>query len=367
MVNTFVTIRKKVFTGKYIPDYRASARTLDLLRLRKQCVEAYQILNILEHLQKLSQLEGWDLFEPVLLNEDELPPEEQATRYLERVRWVKDIRKRYLALDYRYVEINGELFTVPKDEIPYRIDKSTGRWKIVDDGVVVWVKNSELSKLHINEDQYVTEDDYDLSEGKNLRSRTPILFPRNEIVLPDDTIYTLGFSQHAIIKMWIGYEDSLREYINAHTSEYCTHTTKSGKECSIDLPRYTLDHEYPHPWWITSYDGVILSHRASLLRKERERNEPEWYWAQPLFTSTPQEWLDSGYVWTGSFDDSFAHDIITRILSGDEVGVDEITAPIGADAQPRKSQLQLRKKYSYDGEYLLDQDGYVQIKFVKKV
>ena len=94
MVNTFVTTRRKNSDGSYSPDYRASAKTLDLQRLRKQCVEAYQILNILAHLSKVVELEGWESFVPVKINEHILPPKKQAKRYLARVLWTKDVRKR---------------------------------------------------------------------------------------------------------------------------------------------------------------------------------------------------------------------------------------------------------------------------------
>lgn len=373
MVNTFVTTRRKAPRNagvEYVPDYRASAATLDLLRLRKQCVEAYQLINILDQLHRIVELEDWTRCTPVYSDEHTLPPAEQATRYLSRVEWVKSTRARYLKLPYRYVNIDGMMFTVSKDDIPYRVDKSTGRYTInSDETVTVWIKNTELSKMTLPagvESIDESSTDYDLSEGKRLRTRTAVLFPRRQVALPSDDVYTLGFSQHAIVKMWVGYEDSLREYINAHVAEYCTHTTKSGDQCSIDIPHYTILDDHPHPWWITSYDGVILSHRASLLRKERERSEPKWYWGDEMFTSTPDEWMNTGYVWTGSLDPDLAEQLITDILSGKQVYPSEVTAPISADGRPAKSQAYLRKKHNYDGPYLLDQDGYVKIKIINR-
>lgn len=365
MVNTFVTSRQKNPDGSYSPNYRGSAKNLDLQRLRKQCVEAYQILNILVHLSKVAELEGWESFTPVNIDEHSLPPKKQAKRYLSRVSWTKDVRKRYLALSYRYVIIEGVTRKVSKDTIPHRVDKSTGIWTVNDDSTVtVWIKNT--NKLIPNDAKLLEKGDgYDLSRGKNLRTRSPILYKRQNIVLPGDEILSLGFSQHAIVKMWIGYEDSLKEYINEHVAEYCTNTTFFGKQCSMDLPHYELPDVYPHPWWITHFEGVIFSHRASLLRKERERNEKPWYWKNKLFTSIPDKWIQTGYVWTGSLTPDTDLDLITFILSGKEVDINSISVPINADSRPLKSQAFLCKKYNYKGPYLLDNRGYIKIKFIE--
>lgn len=331
MVNTFLTSK----------NYSKSARRLDISRLRKQCIEAKQILNILEQILHIVDLEGW---------------EPQPDKYIPRIHWIKQIRRKYLDLDYRYVYQNNRIVKVNVSSLPYKIDRSTGRFTVNSDGTVtVWSKRP-LSLHTLSTPDFSS---YDMSEGKRLYHRKPFLFKRENVALPTDTIYTLGFSQHAAVKMWVGYEDSLREYINAHIKEYCSRKTFSGKQCSICIPlcKYSKS-KYPHPWWL-HYKDIILSHRASLLRKEQTRNEDAWYIKQKVFTRLPKEWLHRGYIWPGSLDE----DIIERMMSGEYIDVKITSSPISADARPLKTQEYLRQKYNYTGIYKLDQNGYVKITF----
>lgn len=309
MVNTFITHREKVREGVYRPDYKKSAEALDIPRLRKQCVEAYQILNILRHFKKIAKLEKLPLFQKV--EEEEDSPEKIYSSFLERVEWCKTIRKNYLALGYRYAKIEGKIHKCLIDDLPIRIR-----------GPFILYKNQV--------------------EYQNKR------YPREKTILPGDELFTLGFSQHAIVKMWVGYENSLKEYINTHINIYSTKKKKNGEVCSISLPRYDLStKKIVHPWWIVYYDGVILSHRAALLRKEYYRKEPLHYFMNPLFTSIPIQWKKSGYVWTASL--KHPEDIL-RMLSPNPPSPEEVCAPVNEKAK----------------KYIVDDHGFVQIFLVKK-
>lgn len=311
MVNTFVTYRKKI-GNEYIPDYEKSAESLDVPRLRKQCVEAYQILNILRHLKKIAKLENKELFQPIE-NEWGESPEYIYSSFLKRVEWCKSIRKEYLVLDYRYAKIAGKIVKVPVKDLPIRV-----------------------------------RGDYILSQKKEVEYQNK-LFPREKVILPGDELFTLGFSQHAIVKMWIGYENSLKEYINAHIDVYCTKKKKNGEYCSISLSKYDLaSKKIIHPWWITRYEGVILSHRAALLRKEYYRKEPLHYFNNPDFTSIDLAWKKSGYVWTASLENPT---YILQMLSDSPPSPKEICAPVNEKA----------KKFFID-----ENTGFVKIFLVKK-
>lgn len=309
MVNTFITYRKKVRENSYIPDYQKSAESLDIPRLRKQCVEAYQILNILRHLKKIAKLENISSFGEVC----DSSPENIYSSFLKRVEWCKSLRKKYLASDYRYAKIEGKIVKVPVKDLPIRI-----------------------------------RGDYILSPKREVEYQNKI-FPREKVILPGDELFTLGFSQHAIVKMWIGYENSLKEYINAHISVYSTKKKKNGEICSIALEKYDLTaKKIIHPWWITYYEGVILSHRAALLRKEYYRKEPLHYFNNPDFTSIPIQWKKSGYVWTASLEKP---EYILRMLSSSPPSPHEICAPINEKA----------KKFLID-----EKTGFVKIFLIKK-
>jgi len=368
MVNTFITFRKKISgSDKFTPDYKKSAQSLDRQRLLKQCVEAYQILNILIQLHTIAKLEGWEDSLPVETNEESFHPDIQTKRYLSRVQWVKNTRKKYLALSYRYTRIKGEILKFPKNSLPYKLYKDSIWEERESENVNVWVEKSRVSKVEKNFPNAIRLDESILPANKKVRNRTPFIFTRYQIALPEDEIFGLGFSQHAIVKMWVGYEDSLRDYINCHIEEYKKLTTKSGKQCSICLPKYHTPNNIVHPWWIVYYDGVIFSHRASLLRKEKEREETPRYVKNKFFTSIDKKWMELGYIWPGSFDEKIAEGIITDIISGKKIPPEQVAAPINADKKPRKSQEYLRNKYKYSGPYLLDQRGYIQIEIIKNI
>jgi hypothetical protein len=257
MVNTFVTFRKKLVIGdrvRYYPDYDRTAKTLDLIRLKKQCLEAWQILNILTRIRQIAEWEGWEPC-PDTISTRDIPA--YVLNYTARVEWLKSTRQRYLKLKYRYAIQNNTLKKISVDSLPIQLRKY---------------------------DKYIVKKQYVVFKSK--------VYPIDRVAFPTDVIYTLGFSQHAAPKMWIGHEDSLRHYINTCMKHY---TSRSG--FVLDIPTYNVPYFYKchHPWWITHYRDIILTHRASLMRKK-----PEYY--QPIFFSiTPKKFINHGYIWPGSF------------------------------------------------------------------
>jgi len=324
MVNTFITRRRKV-GKKFFPDYHSSAKDLDIQRLRKQCVEATQILNILQQVNKIIKLEGWKPIGSASLQEQIFSAEKRVEIYVFRIKKYKNVISRYLAGDTRYVILNGEIEKRSKNDLPLSLYKSDRFTLNDDDTVTVWVNKAlirKVEKLGLNY-LYPDANKYDLTAGKRCRTRYPLLFSRRDIALPSDTVYSLiGFSRHAITKMWVGYEESLKAYINAHIKLYCSFTKKNGEQCSMDLPTYKLPSfkTIPHPWWIVSTSAIIFSHRASLLRKY-----PEHY--APIFSDLPSMWRRHGYVWTASFPEN-EKELIKKLILKKKVLLKDICAPI---------------------------------------
>jgi hypothetical protein len=316
MVNTFITYRKRHGSG-YKPAYYRSAQSLDIPRLRKQCVEAYQILNILRHIHKICKLLNLSSEKDFLFDIDEtkLSSLELYNLILKRTEWVKFVRKEYLSKDFRYAKIDGSIVTFPKNKLPSRI-YNTDRYEIHGNDVYVYKTKSKL-------ENYVSE--------SNEKYK---VIPRNKIILPSDELFTLGFSQHAIVKMWVGYENSLKKYINAHIDVYCSLTKKDGTFFTMNIQKYQIKADkVHHPWWITKYKGVIFSHRASLLRKEISRNESVHYQHIKHFTYISDEWKTRGYVWTCSLSDPT---LILDILNGVDIHPSSVCAPINEKSLSEK-------------------------------
>jgi hypothetical protein len=329
MVNTFITRRRRVVDAKtkqfkrYKPDYAGSAKDLDVQRLRKQCVEAYQILNILLQLREIARLSKsfynlasnscpqefkmlrLPLNIPETLSECHHPIAKIADNHKQQIGILMDIRKRYLDGPTRFLMINGVLHECFKDKLPYPLKKSS-KYSLTEDGreVIIWCTDKEKLKIMMNHRfEFPDPDKYDLSGGKRYRVRSPLVMLRKDVILPTDTIYSLGYSSHPIIKMWVGYEDSLKLYINKHIRVYNSLKTKGGERCHINIKSYNIPdkRDIIHPWWITQTKAVILSHRGSLIRKN-----PSHYTRK---FDTPDLFIEEcGYIWAGNL---IEDDIVT--------------------------------------------------------
>jgi len=312
MVNTFLAF----------VNYEQSALSLNLQRLRKQCVEAYQILNILEQLSHICELEGWPNCTKATKKEKELNYKTRVDIHASRIQWVTETRKRYLALPYRYISLDNKLEKRPKNEVPFKIHKTGAKYEVIEDKVKIWILRS-TKKQPLN---YISK-----TEEK---FRIMYVMNHTDVALPQDNVYTLGFSQHAIVKMWAGYENSLKKYINAHVSIYCSMEKKNGESCSMDIPHFVVSSS-TKPWWLEN-NAVINSHRASLLRKEKARNEPEHF--VNIF-KVNENYYGTGYIWTGSIDLKYVKGLMKYkncYLTPDNIL--KISCPISADDKPKKKR-----------------------------
>lgn len=96
----------------------------------------------------------------------------------------------------------------------------------------------------------------------------------------------LGFVHHPAVRMWVGYEDALREYITAHIQEWIK------RKFTNTMTMYDIK-DSPRPPWMM--DGKIYqNHRAALLEKEMSRSEAPWYINRKEFT---QVGSFPGYIW----------------------------------------------------------------------
>lgn len=341
MVNTFLTHES----------FSESAENLDTVRLGKQRVEAYQILNILNDLHFLASYYKFPKMPfSDIENEENMDPDKVASRFLERAEWVKRTRKLYLSMPTRLVKMNsGSGFVyreVHKNNLPVVIYKT---------------------------DSYVIDDDDEKIKCKKAgQKRNPsIEYDRKDIVIIDkgEWVFNLGFSQHAVVRMWVGFEESLKRYIRELIKEWVKRGNRNelGKVTSSCIPHSSLEVENVtrtnvSPWW-TRYKQIHFSHRASLLRKEMERDEKKWYAAKKDFTSIPPVYMKLGYIWTGNL----SHTIIAKLLKGKDVPPEQLCVPITSDSKPKKSQAVLKPSKihpeKYTGNYLLDQEGYVVLLF----
>lgn len=231
MVNTFLVYS----------DYEKSASCLDRARLGKQRVEAYQILCLCQDLTFLGQKQG-----------DPLP----ETRGRARYDWVRRVAKRYKNSEIRYLVrnvdpegINRTLYPIPTS-IANQIPVGSKRGK---KDIVLELEN----------------------DGKF-------------VIFPNDRVMKLGFCYHPAVLQWLGFEDSLKLYINAHIREFLARGYTNNMVLYTTFPS-----EVKHPDWVYS-EEFHKNHRAALLKKERDRNEKPWYVLK-------QDFLDAGefidYIW----------------------------------------------------------------------
>ena len=139
--------------------------------------------------------------------------------------------------------------------------------------------------------------------NRYLKSDQRLIFQNGEYKITDCSslegrIVKLGFSQHAVVRMWVGYENSLRQYINDHIDEWRSRYRKDGTHCKTSISKYDIKEEVYHPWWTNCF-GFLRSHRAALLAKEIARNENPWYVDFNLFRIS-SFYRKRGYIWTNN-------------------------------------------------------------------
>ena len=212
-------------------DFRKSASLLDNRRLVKQRCEAQQILNIL-------------LFAKGL-----------ATYYNIRMPSItasRNVKRRFFSLMYQLSLKQPSItdFHKYKSCLEKLVTNTNNRFILRND-VIVHIKNIKTYNVQ-----------------------------------KDELIVKLGFCQHPVILMWYGYEDALKEYIEAHIEEHIKRGYKNNMK------------RYPniigiHPTW-TKDENFHKNHMAALLNKELTRNEKSWYQVKLEFSSAGRF---TKYVW----------------------------------------------------------------------
>lgn len=262
MVNTFVTFST----------FSDAARSLDSLRLNKQIVEAYQVLHLLEDIRAIQRIllkssprpKTKVLGRGVVASKD---IEQYVSEFLSYCKWSTEIRKTYLAGEKRLL---------------YRYEDN---------------KYTIISK----------------EKAKSLSSSKGVKSP--------DRIVSLGFSQHPIVKMWQCYEDGLKVYINMMIREWTSRRKKNGEFNSTKIPIYEIEDEskVALPWW-TRCVHIHKSHRASLLRKERQNEEAPWYVKRFKATMHSQDYMSNGYIWLSKV----KKENLVAMMKGQEIELSDV-------------------------------------------
>lgn len=274
MVTTFLTFE----------DYRQSALTLDDLRLKKQCVEAMQLLDVLQDLHFVAETLG--LPKCPLINLENLLLQDE---------WVKLVSAEYKQFGYYFYISEGVILKTRK-EIPFLIIDSTyvenKHYFFDGENVQIELKPKDYQKWA--DPQY------------NLKSRVTIRLPRDDVIIKErkDRIIKLGYANHPAARMWLTYENSLISYLNAHLDEYFS---REGKH--MNIPRYEIDlnKSTEQPWWLRN--DLIISNRASLLRKQNS-------FYKQLFEVEPK-YHNLGYIWPAKLSKELAFKLINDIFDPD--------------------------------------------------
>ena len=72
-----------------------------------------------------------------------------------------------------------------------------------------------------------------------------------------------AWRQHPAVKMWVGYENALKEYYNCIVNEWI----KRGYKNAMQFEE--IEEEIIYPTWFEN-EEFFASHRANLLRKNKE-------------------------------------------------------------------------------------------------
>ena len=115
------------------------------------------------------------------------------------------------------------------------------------------------------------------------------------LLTPEYKPVKCGFVFHPMTVMWIGYENGLKYYINLCIIEWIDRGFKNNMKLHVfkyaGIPKC--------PWWVEC-KSLHYSHCSALLRKEKVRNEPVWYWNKPHISCISKSaWLKHGYLWIG--------------------------------------------------------------------
>ena len=218
-------------------DFLTSARKLDKRRLGKQRVEAYQILTILQNLHMLA----------TILQISAFPIQDVTKTKAQRDEWIHYVLAKFKSTGIKAIHICIESQTVRyyynKEEYPIR---PTSEEELnYQDGVVTHFRRLKRSiKL--------------LNSG-----------PRERFVFPDDYFITSGWVMNPAVSMWLGFEETLKLYINAHIQAWKERGYRNT------MSTYNLVSCSTHPAWIG--EDIFTNFKSTLIEREIERSEAGWY------------------------------------------------------------------------------------------
>jgi hypothetical protein len=231
MVNTFLVDK----------NFRISASKLDDLRLGKQRVEAYQILITLTQLRFLARY-------------FEIPdfPTGVDRPKSERDKWINQVISKFKQSGFIGMLIRGDTL------IQYRHGETLPRKPASGNNLLY---DSATGLVY---------------EVKGKRQKVVASGPWHSFVLPGEELITTDFRKHPAVSMWLGFEEALKDYINAHIEVWISR----GKNNTMKT--YQVAPDYPRPAWSYSQD-VIDNFKSALIEKEISRREDAWYLRQNDF------------------------------------------------------------------------------------
>ncbi len=283
MVNTFI-IRKS--TQKV--SYRETAMLLDKVRLNKQLQEAKQMINSIDAAIVISKKVGIKVPEQCKNN----TTEKNMLRFLENTEWIGKV---YMA---------------------YKKEK---RILIYRNGDYTWVDKAPI-RLYKNS-KYEDKGEFVSYQGRDIPRKDVCLSALDERVISKNNTFT----NHACVKMWVGYLDAFKYYFNCMRQE----CLNRGIKCMYES--YDLNLPVVKPWWTELSARPFM---ASLMRKELLKNEPVWY--EFIFAEIKEDpWFDKGYIWFGNLK-------INEIMDLIENGLDVKYASPKQKNNPPKKRTKLR-------------------------
>lgn len=282
MVNTFLLH----------DDFRRSAALLDRQRLGKQRVEAYQILLVIIKYRFLAQYYGLDDF-PVGVD----------TSTAERKAWVDKVMTTFKSARLGAILVrNNIVIEYPKGTTLPHVAKS-GNHLFYDSATgIVYETSGKRSKIvtygpwhqYVQTDElYVIDTPQIRAEAKTNRNGESVtdyyLNPSlgsgkwQKLQQTADMYIVPAMRTGPMINLWLGFEEALKDYVNAHIEMWLARGYKNN------MKTYHVVDNYKRPSWTHSQE-VIDNFKASLIEREIERREPGWYMHMPDFVDA---WVHS--------------------------------------------------------------------------
>ena len=253
MVNTFLTYS----------DFSKSAQACDMRRLGKGRLESFQILNIIQNLNLLGKL--WEFpYVPTCMSLRE---------------WSQILVRKYKSLPYIYIIRDGQCYGINK-LLTIEIKPGCTLIYTLINKKYIFTRAVNLIVQRTSTDIYVL----DGKDKYKIANNIPAPLVEN------DYIVKVGYAINPIVRMWYGYEDALKHYINAHIDEWIRRGYKNT------MKRYIVPENFERPKW--TYDEELhKNHRAALLDKEITRKEKPWYVHMKDFVEagpfTGYKWYDN--------------------------------------------------------------------------